>query len=104
MLEYNPINVSNSFLVCANIEEIALSVLFLQLFTLVQERASVVAKAEALLSQVEADVKFLEELETQSMVKGLPEYTLTTMLRELNEMLRQLEVNQNISITMLKKR
>ncbi len=61
-------------------------------------------KAEALLSQVEADVEFLEELENQSMVTGLPESTLTAMLRELNEMLQQIEVNQSISIAMLKKR
>ncbi len=82
-------------------EAISLSVIF---FTPFQEIAAVITKAEALFSQVEADVKFLEELETQSMVNGLPESTLTVLLRELNEMLRQLEVNENISIKMLKKR
>ncbi len=73
-------------------------------FTLFQERAAVAAKTKALYNRLEPDVKFLEELETQSMVNGLPESTLTAVLRELNEMLRQLEVNENISIKMLKKK
>ncbi len=77
---------------------------FSNFFTPFQERAAVITKAEVLCSQVEADVKFLEEMETQSMVNGLPESTLTVVLRELNEMLQQLEVNENISIKMLKKR
>ncbi len=78
MLEYNPDNVSNSFFVCANMGS---NCTFINFFTPFQERAAVITKAEALFSQVEADVKFLEELETQSMVNGLPESTLTVLLR-----------------------
>ncbi len=82
----------------------ALSVLFLLLFFLFKECSAVATKAKALYSRLEPDEKFLVELENQSMVTGLPESTLTAMLRELNEMLQQIEVNQNISIAMLKKR
>ncbi len=45
---------------------------------------------------VEADAKFLEELEQQSSIKGLQESTLIAMLQELREMLRQFEVRGNI--------
>ncbi len=85
-------------------EEIALSVLFLLLFSFFKECSAVATKAKALYSRLEPDEKFLAELENQSMVTGLPESTLTAMLRELNEMLQQIEVNENISIKMLKKR
>ncbi len=104
LLAYNPDNVSNSCFVCVNKGKNCTFITVLLHFTLFQERAAVAAKAKALYSRLEPDEKFLVELETKSMVKGLPESTLTAMLHELNEMLQQLEVNQNISITMLKKR
>ncbi len=105
LLAYDPHNVSNLCFVYVNIgKKLHLRYCFFLNFTLFQEHAVVAAKAKALYSRLESDAKFLEELENQSMVTGLPESTLTAMLRELNEMLQQIQVNQNISFKMIKER
>ncbi len=59
-----------------------------------QDRANFATKVEALHDRVEADTKFLEELEQQSSTQGLRESTLLKMLQELREMLRQFEVGE----------
>ncbi len=52
------------------------------------------AEAVALLPRVEADVRFLEEMEKQSFVKGLPESPLLATLRDLRQLVWPFEVNK----------
>ncbi len=66
-------------------------------FKISEDRANFATEAEALHNRVEADAKFMEELEQLPPIKGLPESSLTIMLRELKEMLGEFPVSEKSS-------
>ncbi len=61
-----------------------------------QDRAVFANQAKGLLSRMDKDASFFEELESRSLAKGHHEYIFEKNRGEIREMLLQFEVNEKV--------